>query len=1042
MHAQETLSFELIVGVLFLLISVTASPNHLISGRCYSSSTILFVMMLLCASLAMTRGTIHFDVPASARSLASAQKLVRNEILQRQREADVDGATLRCEDIEVRLGGGHHHSVGLTLSELDAGSPGCFKVIWSGAADGSTVVDGGLNITTPWKLVDATTGLYSTIAPAALVKPTILPIRTMYVNDMRYNRTRDSPATLAILGSQRSKITKNGYDTSSSIPLTWTDLTTVELVKQGAFTQMRCPLSSVTALAPAPKPTPSKPGECAFSQKREGRSPGSTFLGINNVSTYAECQAECCQREHATPTACKGVMYKDSRQLCYLVARDPLVGFQPCEGCGFIGTMNPPPITYRSEINVSAQCYSTMKSYKYGTQGYPDYLENTGNFSNLGEFYLDRKKGLLLATFLPEHRPTTTKTTVNAVVGLQETLLEVKDTHDVEWHNVGFTHTAWTQANGAGYVERFSNVYFNFNKSLPQGLANPAAAVLVQRSHNVVFDSCSFQRLGAWAMRIQNESQDVEVRHCTFSDLSGGAVMLGSPQENVAVPAKQLSRITITDNTMTHLSVEYHGAAAVHSMVVSNSTLAHNLISDIGYCGISWNWPATQGPTFPYPPTNPELGYNMNNVVANNDVSHFMRDTSDGGGIHSVGYGGNTLYEGNYFHDMLRPAVSILYIDNWGAGFTLNDNVVDNCPNTAMGYYYFQSIAGCPAHDTSANGLWARNSGDPTKTGLKCNCTNVVNVPNGSAWPAGAQAIISNSGPRSKESKEPKRPPPQLPFLRKTAAPAQCGAGITTACPKLEDCCASEYSPTKFGCTVSIDNALWVESQGCGDGLPSDGKLNTTVCCKPGPGLAPSTTLKNVLIIGDSVSIGYTTIATKNVVKLLSSTVQVQHGPWDVSDGGAKDTAMGVACLDRWLMTQSQQAVKWDAITFNFGLHDMDNSSRCEGLYREQLTNITKRLAALGTKIIFVDTTPFMPRRAIGSTVVEDMNAIAKTIVSPYIAVPIVDLYGYVTKTCGKLYTDCPICAVHPCTFHYDDVGMNAQAAMFAAAIESALSLP
>jgi hypothetical protein len=272
MHDQETLSVScaLIVGVL-LLISVTASPNHLISGRCYSSSTILFVMMLLCASLAMTRGTIHFDVPASARSLASAQKLVRNEILQRQREADVDGATLRCEDIEVRLGGGHHHSVGLTLSELDAGSPGCFKVIWSGAADGSTVVDGGLNITTPWKLVDATTGLYSTIAPAALVKPTILPIRTMYVNDVRYNRTRDSPATLAILGSQRSKITKDGYDVSSSIPLTWTDLTTVELVKQGAFTQMRCPLSSVTALAPAPKPTPSKPGECAFSQKREGR---------------------------------------------------------------------------------------------------------------------------------------------------------------------------------------------------------------------------------------------------------------------------------------------------------------------------------------------------------------------------------------------------------------------------------------------------------------------------------------------------------------------------------------------------------------------------------------------------------------------------------------------------------------------------------------------------------------------------------------------------------------------------------------------------
>ena len=271
------------------------------------------------------------------------------------------------------------------------------------------------------------------------------------------------------------------------------------------------------------------------------------------------------------------------------------------------------------------------------------------------------------------------------------------------------------------------------------------------------------------------------------------------------------------------------------------------------------------------------------------------------------------------------------------------------------------------------------------------------------------------------------------------APPAQCNASFATACPKLEDCCASQYSPTKIGCTVDIGDSLWSKSQGCGDGLPSDGKDNRTVCCKPGPGLPPSTTLKNVLIIGDSVSIGYTTIATKNVPTLLAGTAQVQHGPWDVSDGGAKDTAMGVACLDRWLMTQAEQPVKWDVITFNFGLHNMDNSSRCEGLYREQLTNITERLAALGTKILYVDTTPFMPRRTVGDTVIEDMNAIAKEVVSPHVSAPIVDLYGYVTKTCGAVYTDCPICAVHPCTFHYDDVGMNAQAAIVAAAITSVL---
>ena len=43
---------------------------------------------------------------------------------------------------------------------------------------------------------------------------------------------------------------------------------------------------------------------------------------------------------------------------------------------------------------------------------------------------------------------------------------------------------------------------------------------------------------------------------------------------------------------------------------------------------------------------------------------------------------------------------------------------------------------------------------------------------------------------------------------------------------------------------------------------------------------------------------------------------QVQHGPWDVSDGGAGATSVGVTCLDHWLRTQTQAAVKWDVIQF------------------------------------------------------------------------------------------------------------------------------
>ena len=263
-------------------------------------------------------------------------------------------------------------------------------------------------------------------------------------------------------------------------------------------------------------------------------------------------------------------------------------------------------------------------------------------------------------------------------------------------------------------------------------------------------------------------------------------------------------------------------------------------------------------------------------------------------------------------------------------------------------------------------------------------------------------------------------------------AAAQCG-NTSSMCPKAEDCCASSYSPSKFGCLVDVGD-LSKTSAGCGDGLGT-----SPVCCKMGPGLSPSKELKNVLVIGDSVSIGYTTLASKNVVSLLEDVALVQHGPWDVSDGGAGDTATGVACLDRWLQTQAMEQVRWDLITFNFGLHDMTNTSHCEGLYRDQLANITARLASLEpTKLIYFTTTPYMPLRTVGNTVVEDMNTIATDMMRAR-GIHVVDLYKTVTDHCGDIYADCSICRAHPCSFHYNDAGMTSQAAVVAASIRGML---
>jgi len=124
--------------------------------------------------------------------------------------------------------------------------------------------------------------------------------------------------------------------------------------------------------------------------------------------------------------------------------------------------------------------------------------------------------------------------------------------------------------------------------------------------------------------------------------------------------------------------------------------------------------------------------------------------------------------------------------------------------------------------------------------------------------------------------------------------------------------------------------------------------------------IAASPPSPRVLIIGDSISIGY----TPHVRTLLTNRAVVVHNP-----GNAMHTRYGLARLEEWLGTD-----RWDVIHFNFGLHDLkyvtkEGSNavvRGEGYrqvdlpeYRANLEAIGRRLVATGARVIFATTTPF-----------------------------------------------------------------------------------
>lgn len=99
--------------------------------------------------------------------------------------------------------------------------------------------------------------------------------------------------------------------------------------------------------------------------------------------------------------------------------------------------------------------------------------------------------------------------------------------------------------------------------------------------------------------------------------------------------------------------------------------------------------------------------------------------------------------------------------------------------------------------------------------------------------------------------------------------------------------------------------------------------------------------LPRVLLIGDSVSRGY----TQAVRKELNGKANVHRAPENCGP-----TANGLRKIDVWLGQE-----KWDVIHFNFGIHD-----RATPLvdYTKRLEELLERLEKTGAKIVWASTTP------------------------------------------------------------------------------------
>jgi acyl-CoA thioesterase-1 len=193
-------------------------------------------------------------------------------------------------------------------------------------------------------------------------------------------------------------------------------------------------------------------------------------------------------------------------------------------------------------------------------------------------------------------------------------------------------------------------------------------------------------------------------------------------------------------------------------------------------------------------------------------------------------------------------------------------------------------------------------------------------------------------------------------------------------------------------------------------------------------------TLPRVLLIGDSISMGY----TLPVRERLRGRANV-HRPAE----NCGDTARGLQRLDVWLGDG-----RWDVIHFNFGLHDLKyvddkgtlvppekgRQVHSVAQYEQNLRAIVARLKRTGATLVFATTTP-VPAGSSGRVAQDELryNEAARRVMKEN-GVAVDDLHAFVVPRQTQLQ--------RPNNVHFTDAGSGALADQVVASLAPWLPAP
>lgn len=363
-----------------------------------------------------------------------------------------------------------------------------------------------------------------------------------------------------------------------------------------------------------------------------------------------------------------------------------------------------PVASIRGAIVTMAQpCWNnsnlrTRNLVGFGTLRAPTYAENAFELlRNPGQFYLDRQAHRMY--YIPFAGQI--MRTANVEAPVLQTLLSARGNssrpiHDIVFSNLRFEYATWLQpGTGTGFSDMQQGYSITGSRGYAtQGLCQTVpggscpygnwtkepAAVTLSYDRSIRFAGNAFIHLGAAGLNLDDGSQRDSVSGSVFTDISGNGLQIGSVDAPRATGVDQTTNVTVANNHLYGLPVEYHGGVAILAGYAAHTRIIHNQVDHVSYSGVSlgWGgWPDKKGMAA-------TANYSHDNLVSENRIFDFMQVLSDGGGIYTQGITGSSnrngqQVTGNVVHDQLAWGRALQSDDgatyvNYRANVLFNDN--------------------------------------------------------------------------------------------------------------------------------------------------------------------------------------------------------------------------------------------------------------------------------------------------------------------------------------------------------------------------------